>query len=198
MASRGRPREFDTDAALDQAMCAFWRHGYEGASLRELTEAMGISPTSLYAAFGDKKALFLAAVDRYLATHGAFTVQTLENEPTARRAIARLLEEASEAYSDPSLPGGCLVSLNSAQCTDRYRDIKAALAERRAATEAAMRDRIARGQKAGELRQNADPDALAGFYAAVMAGMSDLARGGAGRQKLERIAALAMQAWPSD
>ena len=197
MAQRGRPREFDMDAALEQAMCAFWRHGYEGASLRQLTEAMGISPTSLYAAFGDKKTLFLAAVDRYLATHGAFTVETLDGEPTAQRGIARLLQGAAEAYSDPRLPGGCLVSASAGQCSDRSDDVNAALADRRAAIEAAIRNRIARAKNAGELQEDIDAVAVASFYAAVLAGMSALARDGAGRQKLEQIAKLAMQAWPS-
>src|SRR5687767_6665585 len=103
----GRPRAFDTDKALDHALLVFWRKGYEGASLSELTKAMGINRPSLYAAFGDKKALFRKALDRYMEGPAAYVREAL-NEPTARAVVERLLGGAADLLTDPRTPQGCL------------------------------------------------------------------------------------------
>src|SRR5437660_8698335 len=105
----GRPRSFDRDHALEQAIAVFWEHGYDTASVSLLSERMGISAPSLYAAFGDKRALFLEAVDRYLRTYGAFTARALTEEPTAHGAITLLLHDAAAAYTGPGHPPGCLL-----------------------------------------------------------------------------------------
>src|SRR5271155_6014416 len=104
----GRPRSFDIDSALDRALQVFWRKGYEGASLSDLTKAVGVNRPSLYAAFGDKKALFRKALDRYLTGPAAYTQEALK-EPTARAVIERLLQGAADLNAGPRNPGGCLM-----------------------------------------------------------------------------------------
>src|SRR5437762_10822949 len=105
---RGRPREFDTEQALDAALEVFWRKGYEGASLPDLTEAMGINRPSLYAAFGNKEELFRTVVTRYVEGPAAFVREALE-EPTARGVAERLLSAAVDLVTDPRNPRGCLL-----------------------------------------------------------------------------------------
>src|SRR2546423_6942052 len=111
----GRPRGFDPDKALDRALQVFWRKGYEGASLSDLTGAMGINRPSLYAAFGNKEALFRRALDRYAAGPAAYAREAL-NEPTARAVAERLLGGAVDLLSDPRNPRGCLVVQGALAC----------------------------------------------------------------------------------
>ena len=106
---RGRPLSFDRDAALEKAMHVFWERGYESASIAELTAAMGITPPSLYAAFGDKEGLFLEAIERYALGPGGIGTRAMAAEPTARRAIERLLLDAAEELTRPCHPKGCLM-----------------------------------------------------------------------------------------
>src|SRR4051812_14286178 len=106
----GRPRSFDRDEAVARAVPVFWEHGYEGAAMSRLLDVMGISTASLYAAFGDKRGLFEAVVDRYMSTDGAFTVAALTDEPTALGAVTRLLDEAAKVYTGRGHPPGCLLN----------------------------------------------------------------------------------------
>jgi AcrR family transcriptional regulator len=102
----GRPRAFDMDQALDQALRVFWEKGYDGASVADLTEAIGINPPSLYAAFGNKEALFKKALDRYEAKRDQIMEEAFA-APTAREAVTRLLEGTAERLSDKCNPRGC-------------------------------------------------------------------------------------------
>src|SRR6185312_14606585 len=104
----GRPRAFDPDAALDRAMHVFWAKGYEGASLSNLTKAMRINRPSLYAAFGNKEALFRKAVERYEEKHACRIREALE-EPKIRVAIEKLLRGNVELFTDPRNPSGCFM-----------------------------------------------------------------------------------------
>ena len=104
----GRPREFDAEVALDQAMEVFWRHGYEGATIAQLTEAMGINPPSLYACFGNKEGLLKAALDRYTKLRGAWMDEVVA-APTARDVAERMLLGIAEKQTDPANPPGCLL-----------------------------------------------------------------------------------------
>src|SRR5262249_1168689 len=118
MASRGRPRSFDRDEALHQAACVFWELGYEGATLEHLQKAMGgITPPSLYAAFGSKEQLFLKAAEHHAKTEGAAGIRALTETPTAREAIEATLYAAVDAYSQPGKPRGCLLVLGAVNCT---------------------------------------------------------------------------------
>jgi AcrR family transcriptional regulator len=195
--ARGRPRSFDRDEALERAMELFWRQGYEATSLADLTAAMGINPPSLYAAFGDKEHLFLAAVERYENLgRGPGAGCILEDEPTARGAIERILKETAIELSKPSQPKGCMLITAATNCSAESAHVQRALAERRTAQKKHLKERIAKGIAGGELARGADAGALADFYATVLTGMSMQARDGATRKTLLATAEAAMRAWP--
>ena len=194
---RGRPLSFDREAALDAAMLLFWRHGYEATSLSELTAAMGVTPPSLYAAFGDKKQLFLEAVRRYLS--GPVTAQQMiDGADTARDAAWMLLEGSAIGFTGETTPPGCLLATGAISCSAAARDVQVELARMRGAIEDRLRDRIVRAIDTGELPRDAEPDALAGHVMAVIQGLSTLARDGASRDRLLGIARMAMAGWPPE
>ncbi|MGK5638317.1 TetR/AcrR family transcriptional regulator [Streptomyces sp. URMC 126] len=193
---RGRPRSFDRTTALEKAIMAFWEHGYESTSIADLTRSMGIGAPSLYAAFGDKKALFSAAVEEYGHTYGAFLGRALEEEPTVRRGIARMFREAAAEYTTPGRPPGCLVITAATNATEASADVVESLREKREANVRAIERGIESGKAAGELPPDADSRALARFAAVVIQGMSQQARDGASREELEAVAELALRVWP--
>ncbi len=191
---RGRPRSFDREQALDRAMDVFWSKGFEGASLSDLTEAMGINPPSLYAAFGDKEGLFVEAVRRYHARlQGTCPYQ---EQPTAREAVARLLTDLASIFTDPSHPRGCLAVMAATTSASSSPKLQELLAEQRGQAKARLRARIERGVKEGELPADTDVGALTNFYAAVINGMSLQARDGVSRKGLLAMVDTAMRAWP--
>lgn len=195
---RGRPRSFDRSEALDRAMRAFWEHGYEATSIADLTRAMGIGAPSLYAAFGDKAALFKEVVDFYAGTYGAYMGRALGEEPTARQAVARLLREAAGQLTADDRPRGCLLVFAAVNCSSASAEVEQIVRDQRRAFTAAFEQRIRAGVEAGEF--SADDDAaaaLARFFSAVFQGMSQQARDGASRVELESIAGTAMRGWPS-
>lgn len=191
---RGRPRAFDREQALERALRTFWEHGYEATSVAGLTRAMGISPPSLYAAFGDKRGLFEEVLEVYGATYGAFAGRALAEEPTGRAAVERLLREAAAEYGVTGRPRGCLVITAAINCTSP--EVGEDLRRRRNATIALIERRVREDADAGRLAPGADPTALAHYVGAVIQGLSQQARDGAGRAVLEGIAALATAAWP--
>ena len=191
----GRPLSFDRDAALHQAMLLFWRHGYEGTSLSDLTAAMRVTSPSIYAAFGDKRRLFLEAVDRYLT--GPVTAKSIiADAATARDAAAGLLHASVAGFTGADTPPGCLLASATISCSAAAMDVQKALAARRQGIEADLRARILQALAIGELPAGTDAEALAGHVMAVIQGLSTLARDGASRQKLTRVADIAMKAWP--
>jgi AcrR family transcriptional regulator len=181
-----RPRGFDRDDALHQAMLAFWAKGYEQTSISDLTAAMGIAAPSLYAAFGDKRRLFDEAVAHYQGSPGMVVIAEGLAAPTARDAMAAMLRAAAREYTDTTThPAGCFVVSEPR------------LEDHRAASRAAIRARIQDGLDNGELPADTDVDALAAFYGVVVGGMSARARDGATRQDLEAVAETALRAWPA-
>lgn len=192
---RGRPRSFDRLTALEQATMAFWEHGYETTSVADLTRAMGISAPSLYAAFGDKKALFEEVVEAYAVSYGAYGGRAFEEEPTARGALGRMLREAAGIFTDPAHPRGCLMISAATNCSNP--EVEQTLRERRARNLASFEARIRRGVDAGELPAGTDAGTLARLYGAVLQGMSQQARDGATRAELEAVAEAAMRSWPT-
>jgi AcrR family transcriptional regulator len=191
----GRPRGFDAQEALDQALRVFWEHGYEGASLADLTKAMGINRPSMYAAFGNKEELFRKVVDRY-ANHAANHVREGLLEPTARGAIKRILLAAADALSTRGIPRGCLMVQGALACGEEANSVRRELCSRRAAGETTIRKRLERAKAEGDLPAGTDPAELAGYVTTVLHGMSVQATSGASREKLRRIAERAMEAWP--
>lgn len=191
---RGRPRSFDRDAALDAAMKVFWSKGFEGASLAELTAAMGINPPSLYAAFGDKEGLFLEAAARYESA--VREACPYAEEPTARAAVEKLLTDLVGVFTGTGHPRGCMLVMAAATASASPR-LQAALAERRANARARFKARIEHGIRVGELPADTDAGALANFYVAVIIGMAMQARDGATRKALIATVENAMRAWPA-
>ncbi|GAB2451001.1 TetR/AcrR family transcriptional regulator [Nocardia tengchongensis] len=180
---------------MDKALRLFWEHGYEATSVSDLTKALGIGTPSLYAAFGDKQKLFNEAVAAYSTRYGGFAARAFDEEPTARTTAERTLREAAVEYSLPGRPPGCMVIHAGINTTnnevlhllERLRNDTIDDFERR------IRDDIA----AERLPADTDARALARFTGAVLQGMSQAARDGADRDELERVAALAMLAWPN-
>lgn len=194
--TRGRPREFDRDEALERAMLLFWSHGYETTPVSALTQAMGITPPALYSAFGDKKRLFLEAVARYQQGLGRLARKALTDEATAEEAIRSLLLGAIRTFADPTKPKGCLVILGATNCTSESADIFEALAEQRRAAESFVQARIAAGEKAGELSDGTDVDALADMVTAIVYGLAVKARDGAPPARLRAMVEQLMRLWP--
>lgn len=187
---------FDREAALHRAMLLFWRHGYEATSLSDLTAAMGVTPPSIYAAFGDKKRLFLEAVGRYLS--GPVTSERMIDEAaTAEEAALGLLRAAAEGFTGAETPPGCLLASSAISCSAAAADVQSELAALRRGIEARLRSRIVQAVEGGEISAGADAEALAGHVMAVIQGMSTLARDGATRDKLMRVVETAMSIWPA-
>lgn len=199
MSARGRPREFDLDDALDRALPLFWRDGYEGASVNEIAEAMGVSKPSLYAAFGDKEALYLRALARYGELQRARHADILDTEPDARRAVETFLLSVVDAHTDPALPGGCMVVSGTSTCDGGAvpESVKQALCEALKVGGTAIGKRLERARREGQLAKGVDVTALATYFNTLLAGLSIQAKGQACREVLRGVVGAAMGAWPT-
>lgn len=195
---RGRPRSFDKDVALDLALRVFWLSGFQGASLSELTAAMGVSKPSLYAAFGDKESLYLQALARYAQTRMPQHAAILATEPDGRRAVARFLRSMVAMYTDPALPGGCFIINGAAECGSPSTPaaVDAALREAIRGSEAMLLERLLWAQRDGQLTPSASAKDLAAYFSSLLAGLGVLAKAGARRSKLDAIVSAAMGVWP--
>jgi len=193
--TRGRPREFDPDVALAAALRVFWERGYEGASMAELTEAMGITKPSLYSCFGNKEALFRKALDLYEREKLSYVGAALE-APTARGVAERLLNGALRTHCGDKDPQGCLGVISTVACGGEAEAIRKEVIARRASSERAMIERFERARKEGDLPEHVDPEALAQYLTTVMQGLSVKA-GCASRETLQKIVDTALACWPS-
>jgi AcrR family transcriptional regulator len=191
----GRPREFDVEKALDLALQVFWRKGYEGASMADLTETMGITKPSLYSAFGNKEELFRKALDRYVDGPGGY-FQVALAKPTARAVVEHLLYESAAAVTDPNHPPGCLAVQGALSCGDAAESIKQELMSRRAKGEQDLRQRFERAIAEGDLPERSDAADLAAYLSAILQGMAVQAAGGTAREQLRKIAEMALRTWP--
>lgn len=192
----GRPRAFDIDMALENAMQVFWRKGYEGTSLSDLTDAMGINPPSLYAAFGSKEALFRKAMDRYENGPANYTPRALL-APTAREVAQQLLAGAVALHGSARNPKGCLGVQGALACGDSAGAVQHDLSARRIAAEQLVRKRLQHAKAEGDLPADSDPAELARYLRAVICGMAVQSADGATRKELQKTADRAMLAWPN-
>src|ERR1700676_782882 len=194
--SKGRPRAFDVDRALDRALHLFWRKGYEGSSLSDLTRSMGINRPSLYAAFGDKEKLFRKVLDRYAEGPASYSSAALQ-EPTSRAVVERLLYGTADVLTSPGSPRGCLLVQGALACGNGADSARRELISRRMAGEAALRERLNQARLDGALPSEATPPSLARYIVTLIQGMSVQAAGGATRSELHRVIGIALQSWPS-
>jgi AcrR family transcriptional regulator len=191
----GRPRSFDPDTALEAALRVFWKKGYEGTALSDLTAAMGINRPSIYATFGNKEALFRKTLDRYSERMTNYSAEALKL-PTARAVAERLMVGTADLLSCPGNPKGCLMVQGALACGDEADPIRKELIARRATGEAALRERFARAKTEGDLPAGTDAGDLARYVMAVMHGMSVQVAGGATREELQGVIDLSLRAWP--
>lgn len=195
MAEKGRPRAFDRDAALDAAMRLFWRKGFTATSMADLTSAMGIGAPSLYAAFGNKEALYRAALERFGAFQGRLIWGAFDAAPSARAAVESVLAASAAALPGGEGPPGCMVTLSAAADEDCSDELRGLVRGARAFGLVRLRARLDRAVAEGEIAAGADVDRIARFYICVQQGMSIQARDGAGPVELEGVARAAMAAW---
>ena len=191
----GRPREFNREDALEKAMQVFWARGYEGATLGELTAAMGISKPSLYAAFGDKQTLFDKALVRYADGPWGFS-KVAYKLPTAKQVVHALLDGAVEISTRETGPGGCLLTHAALACSPEGEQVRDAVAKRRLEGEARLRARLREAQKKGELPATTNCAALAKYIASIAQGIAVQGAAGVSRRELKAVVEVAMQAWP--
>jgi AcrR family transcriptional regulator len=193
--SRGRPREFDIDEALDAAMALFWQHGYEGTSLSALSAAMKINMPSLYAAFGNKESLFKKVLDRYIQKPASYLPNALK-QPTARRCVQTLFAGAVNLAMEQKRPTGCMLVQGALTTGPTDARIREEMAQRRKMAEQAVRMRFERAIVEGDLPASSDAGKLARFVLTVLWGISVQAVGGATREELSDVAEMAMQRFP--
>ena len=190
----GRPREFDVDEAVERALGLFWRRGYEGTSMSDLTKALGITRASLYAAFGNKEGLFQRVMERYEARAGAYRIAA-DRAPTSLEAVRILLTGPVKLHGDKQNPPGCLGVQGALACGAESESVRNDLASRRHRGEAAIRHRLQRAAKEDDLSVDEDPADLARYLSALIYGMAVLAAGGASRKELQGVADIAFRHW---
>ena len=193
---KGRPRNFDREKALSQALDVFWRRGYEPASITELCQAMGINAPSLYSAFGNKASLFLEAVNFYEHKYWEAPAEKLRSEPDVYRAINAFFKESAHILLSPNSPCGCMVVLAAINVSGDAEEITQFIKKLRFATKDMFANRLRRGIDDGQLSTDTDVIALAGAFNTMLEGLSIQARDGLSQSELERIASHAVRLLP--
>jgi AcrR family transcriptional regulator len=195
-APKGRPREFCVDQALAAALHVFWSKGYEGASMSDLTEAMGITRPSLYAAFGNKEALFRKALDLYEREKLDYVGIALA-KPTARGVAETLMRGGLENQTSSCEPRGCLGVISAVACGAEAESIRLEVLERGKVAKCALIARLERAKTEGDLPAHIDVEGLTAYLFAILQGMAVQAGAGASREELERMIDTSLMVWPS-
>jgi AcrR family transcriptional regulator len=188
----GRPAAFDKDAALDAAMQLFWERGYEGTSMADLSQAMGVHPSSMYAAFGDKHALFALAAKRYADVPAQYMVKALE-QPTFRGFILAAFDNTVEFLGSTDHPSSCMTLTGAISCSADTEPAKYLMREMRMQNEAAIRARLLKARKAGEFPKEENVDDYTRFLSTLLSGLAIQAANGSTKAELKRTAALALR-----
>jgi AcrR family transcriptional regulator len=188
----GRPIGFDKDAALEAAMLLFWQRGYEGTSMADLTQAMGLNPSSIYAAFGDKHALFQLAVKRYMEMRAQYAGKALE-ESSLEKVVRALFDNTVAFLTTPGHPPTCMTLAGAVGCSldaSPARDLMTAI---RKQNQAALRERLLKARKSGELSKDIDLDDYTRYLSTIIAGLSIQAANGSTKAELNRTAQMALR-----
>jgi AcrR family transcriptional regulator len=188
----GRPIGFDREAALEAAMLLFWQRGYEGTSIADLTHAMGLNPSSIYAAFGDKQALFQLVVKRYLELRAQYAVKALE-EPTLERFIRALFDNTVAFLTTPGHPPTCMTLAGAAGCSLDATPARDLMTEIRKQNQVALKERLLRARKSGELPKEINVDDYTRYLSTIVAGLSIQAANGSTKAELKRTAQMAFR-----
>lgn len=196
MGTRGRPRGFDRGAALLAATRLFWDRGYDGTSLAELTAAMGISPSSFYAAFGDKRALFAEAIQGYMERYTAIYVAAAEC-PTAREVVERVLRDSADEFTDPHRPMSCLVVSAAIQGGTDTIDVRRTLEDHQRGLAHILTERFDADLATGRLPGEVDTALLTDWVRTLWEGLSNQSNAGVGRDRLHEIITVALRSWPA-
>ncbi|KNC88597.1 TetR/AcrR family transcriptional regulator [Trabulsiella odontotermitis] len=195
--SRGRPKVFDRDVALDKAMTLFWQHGYEATSLADLVEATGAKAPTLYAEFVNKEGLFRAVLDRYVARFAAkHEAQLFCEEKPVEQALRDYFTAVAACFTSNETPAGCFLISTSATLAASSKEIAKTIKSRHAMQEQTLRQFLAQRQQRGEIPQGKDINALAQFLSCILQGMSISARDGASFESLMQIANTTLRLWP--
>jgi AcrR family transcriptional regulator len=199
MARTGRPRAFDRDEAVTQAMHLFWEHGFEGVSLEQLRRSMGgISSASFYAAFGSKEALYREALDKYLATHGAVMLALRDPTLAPRQRLEQALRDSAKMQTATSHPTGCMVALSSTICSEGGDSVQALTMTERSANREAIRACVKSAIDDGTLRPETNPAGLSTLFEGLLVGLSIQARDGVATEDLDAAVTQALNAWDAN
>jgi AcrR family transcriptional regulator len=193
---RGRPPAFDHEEALEKALRVFWLRGFEGASMAELTEALGINRPSIYAAFGNKEELFRKALGKYLAGPVAYVAEAM-NEPTSRQVVEKFLTKSAAFLTNPNNPRGCMIVQGALSCGQDSELIQQELIAYRKSYEDALRQRFEQAQTQGDLPNHMNASDLAKYIATLHQGMSVQATSGATIEELMTVVKVALKNWPA-
>ena len=188
----GRPISFDKDVAIEAAMLLFWERGYEGTSMADLTQAMGLNPSSIYAAFGDKHELFQLAVKRYMEVRAQYAVKALE-EPTLEKFIRALFSNTVEFLTTPGHPPTCMTLAGAVGCSLSATSARDLMTEIRKQNQAAIKERLLAARKSGELSKEISVDDYARYLSTIIAGLSIQAANGSTKVELKRTAQMALR-----
>jgi len=193
---RGRPSNFDHEEALEKALQVFWAHGYEGASMAELTEALGINKPSIYAAFGNKEELFHKALGKYLSGPLSYISEAM-NQPTARETVETFLTKSAELLTNPNNPRGCMIVQGALTCGQGSSTIQQELIAYRSDLETSFTKRFELAKAQGDLPLEVNTKQLAKYIATIHQGMSVQATSGTSKEELLTVIQQALANWPT-
>ncbi|HTX35557.1 MAG TPA: TetR/AcrR family transcriptional regulator [Bryobacteraceae bacterium] len=188
----GRPISFDKNAALEAAMLLFWERGYEGTSMADLTQAMSLNPSSIYAAFGDKHALFELAVKRYVEMRAQYAGKALE-EPTLEKVVRALFDNTVAFLTTPGHPPTCMTLAGAVGCSPDASPARDLMTKIRKQNQVALRQRLLKARKSGELSKDIDVDDYTRYLSTIIAGLSIQAANGSTKAELNRTAQMALR-----
>lgn len=188
----GRPISFDKDTALEAAMLLFWERGFEGTCMTSLTQAMGLSPSSIYAAFGDKQALFRLAVKRYMETRAQYATEALE-QPTLEKVVRALFDNTVAFLTTPGHPPTCMTLAGAMGCSVDAAPARDLMTEIRRQNEVAMKERFLQARKNGELSKDTNVDDYTRYLSSILAGLSIQAANGSTKVELKRTVRMALR-----